>query len=257
MKIFIDTAKLPEIHEACSWGIIDGLTTNPSLIRKAVEADGTGQVDMGEHIKEICQAVPGPVSLEVVGLCTADMIDEAMVLYERFNPIHQNVVIKIPVNPNPGDRESADFDGLKAIAELAKRSVPVNATLVMTPEQALLAAKAGARYVSPFMGRVDDYAKQQKELADVSSSNQSGEQLVGSIRRIFDNYHIVCEIIAASVRSVGHARAAAEAGAQIATIPFPVLREMVCHPKTEEGIRRFSEDIVAEYAVLFKTNKKR
>ena len=257
MKIFIDTANLQEIHEACSWGIIDGLKTNPSLIRKAVEADGTGQVDMGEHIKEICQAVPGPVSLEVVGLCTADMIDEAMVLYERFNPIHQNVVIKIPVNPNPGDRESADFDGLKAISELAKRSVPVNATLVMTPEQALLASKAGARYVSPFMGRVDDYGKQQQGLADASSSNQSGKQLVGSIRRIFENYHTVCEIIAASVRSVGHARAAAEAGAQIATIPFPVLREMVCHPKTEEGIRQFVEDIVPEYAVLFKTSKKR
>jgi len=251
MKIFIDTAKLDEIREACSWGIIDGLTTNPSLIRKAVETKRGEQMDMEEHIEEICRAVPGPVSLEVVGLRTADMINEATVLYTRFNPICENVVIKIPVNPSPGSREDVDFDGLKAIAELAKRSIPVNATLVMTPEQALLAAKAGACYVSPFMGRVDDYVSQKPAQDSALSFGQSGAELVGSICDSFLNYHISCEVIAASVRSIGHVRAAAAVGAQIATIPFSVLRQMVCHPKTEEGIRRFENDVVPEYAALF------
>lgn len=252
MKIFIDTADLEEIQEACSWGIIDGLTTNPTLIRRAAEANRGGQIEMEKHIEEICRIVPGPVSLEVVGLCASDMIDEAMVLYARFNPIRENVVIKIPVNPSCGGREAPNFDGLQAITELAKRSIPVNTTLVMTPEQALLAAKAGARYVSPFMGRVDDHALQQGCQDSSSLSGQSGAQLVGSICRNFEDYHISCEIIAASIRCIGHVRAAAAAGAQIATIPFSVLSEMIRHPKTEEGIRRFSEDVVPEYAALFK-----
>jgi len=252
MKIFIDTANLKEIREACSWGIIDGLTTNPSLIRRAVEAEKQDQIEMAAYIEEICQTVPGPVSLEVVGLNAKEMVQEAMHLYARFNKIQQNVVIKIPVNTNDGRGEQADFEGLKAISTLAERSVPINATLVMTSEQALLAAKAGAKYVSPFMGRVDDFAKSQARKEECSpSSIPASARLIRTIRTILDNYDLACEVIAASVRHVHHVRAAAVAGAQIATIPFAVLFHMIRHPKTEEGIRRFSEDVIPDYSSLF------
>lgn len=253
MDIFIDTADIAEIREACSWGIVDGLTTNPSLIRKAVEARKQDRIDMADYIEEICRLVDGPVSLEVISLSVDAMVEEAIKLHRRFYPVRKNVVIKIPVNTNDEDGPSPGFEGLKAIRELSGQGIDVNATLVMTAEQALLCAKAGARYVSPFMGRVDDY---QRTLADASSpadgsALQTGCVLVEGIAHIFRHYSFNCSIIAASIRNVAHVRCAEMAGAHIATIPFAVLKQMTAHPKTSEGIRRFADDVVPEYSRLF------
>jgi len=248
MKIFIDTADLHEIREACSWGIVDGLTTNPSLIRRAVE--GQDGVDIAAHIEEICRIVPGPVSLEVGRLRTEEMVAEAAGLHERFDRISGNVVIKIPANTRTEEGDP-DFEGLKAIAELAGRGIPVNATLIMTPEQALLCAKAGASYVSPFMGRVDDFASAASDAG--SSVPSAGGRLVSETVRILRTYRFECEVIAASVRHVAHIREAELAGAHIATIPFPVLVEMARHPKTSEGIVRFTADLVPSYSQLLST----
>ncbi|MEM2341307.1 MAG: transaldolase family protein [Candidatus Bathyarchaeia archaeon] len=156
MKIFIDSAEIEEIKRACEWGIIDGATTNPSLIKKAVDKRH-GKITMEDYIKEILRTVPGPVSLEVIAVKADEMVEQAKLLYEKFSP-YGEVVIKIPVNPSLGD-DGLDFDGLRAIKQLSKQGIPVNCTLVMTPEQALLAAKAGATYVSPFAGRIDDYIR--------------------------------------------------------------------------------------------------
>jgi transaldolase len=157
MKVFIDTADLDEIKTACSWGIVDGVTTNPSLIKKAIDKRG-GKIAMDGYIKEIVATVPGPVSLEVIALDSDGMVKQARMLYKRFSP-YGNAVIKIPINPRM-DEDSRDFDGLKAIKRLSEEKIPINATLIMTPEQALLAAKAGAAYASPFAGRIDDYIRE-------------------------------------------------------------------------------------------------
>ena len=247
MRIFIDTADLPEIREACSWGIVDGLTTNPSLIRRAVE--GQTGVDIEAHLEEICRIVPGPVSLEVASLNTEEMLAEAAGLHDRFNRVSGNVVIKIPVNTSTNENDQPNFEGLKAIAALAERGIPVNATLIMTPEQALLCAKAGAAYVSPFMGRVDDFAADDA----ASSAPSTGGRLVSETVHILRTYGFECEVIAASVRHVKHVREAELAGAHIATIPFPVLIEMARHPKTSEGIQRFTADLVPSYLQLLRT----
>jgi transaldolase len=251
MKIFIDTADLDEIKEACSWGIVDGGTTNPSLIRKAVEKRKDDGIDMARYIEEICASIQGPLSLEVISLSADQMIKEAKLLYERFNPINGNVVIKIPINTHADDSNGGHYEGLKAIRALAGLSIPTNVTLVMTPEQALLAAKAGADYVSPFLGRVDDYVKAYADLGKPSENLQLGTDLVRSIRRIFSNYQFSTKIIAASIRNVQHVRESAEAGAEIATIPFSVLNDMMQHAKTKEGVIRFAKDVVPEYKDLF------
>ncbi len=245
MKIFIDTAELDEIQEACSWGIVDGGTTNPSLIKKAVEKRKNHGIDMAQYIEEICASIPGPLSLEVISLSVDQMVKEATFLYERFNPINNNVVIKIPINTNAGDSDGKDYEGLKAIGILAGLGIPTNVTLVMTPEQALLAAKAGANYVSPFVGRVDDY------VAGHPEDLQGGIDVVRSIRKIFQNYDFKTKIIAASIRNLRHVRESAEAGAEIATIPFKILKAMMQHDKTREGIIRFAQDVVPEYKELF------
>jgi len=248
MKIFIDTADRREIQEACSWGVVDGLTTNPTLLRKAMARE-TGNVDIAHYIEQVCRIVPGPVSLEVIGVAKAAMVEEGRKLFERFNPIRHNVVIKIPANTS-ADETGRDFEGTQAIAALSSRGIPVNATLVMTPEQAILCAKAGARYVSPFMGRVDDF---EAKRADSPSGGapSAGNRLVSGIAQILRAYEFPCEIIAASIRNVGHVRAALLSGAHIATIPFGVLHEMISHPKTADGIRRFTEDVIPEYSSLF------
>jgi len=163
MKIFIDTAKLDEIREACSWGIIDGVTTNPTLIKFAFEAEkGKGKdVNVEDYIKEILKVVGkgGAVSLEVISLNSEDMIKEAELLYDKFNSVAGNVVIKIPINTYSGDPAVSDFEGIKAIKVIRRKSIPVNCTIIMSPEQALLAAKAGATYSSPFAGRIDNYIR--------------------------------------------------------------------------------------------------
>lgn len=163
MKIFIDTANLDEIRQACSWGIVDGVTTNPSLIKRAVDQvkKEKRKIDIESYIKEICLAAgkERPVSLEVISLRAQEMIEEAELLYRKFNPLAGNVVIKIPINTYTRMGGVSHYEGLKAITHLSREEIPVNTTLIMSPEQALLAAKAGARYASPFAGRVDDYIR--------------------------------------------------------------------------------------------------
>jgi len=303
VKIFIDTAKLDEIEEACSWGIVDGVTTNPSLIKKAVDAlkaEGKN-VEMETYIRQICETVGKgkPVSLEVISLTREKMIEEAEILYNKFNKVASNVVIKIPINTYNGEAATSNYDGLKTISELSKKNIPVNVTLIMSPEQALLAAKAGASYASPFAGRIDDYIRnnldiefqktdyfdlnlmeiigeqrfyehienssgkspqsvyldqETKKRADFAKDKGigSGVDLVKSIMKIYRNYDIKTEVIAASIRNARQAREMAEVGADIATIPFNVIKEMIRHPKTIEGIKNFAADVVPEYRTLFK-----
>jgi len=299
MKIFLDTADLDEIKLACSWGVIDGVTTNPSLIKKAV-MKRCGKVTMEEYIKEILRVTPGPVSLEVIGLTAEKMVEQAKMLYRKFSPYGQPV-IKIPINPSFGD-ENNMFDGLKAIRQLSRDGIPINATLIMSPEQAILAAKAGATYASPFAGRIDDYIREQLgmkrgvhfqksdyfdfsligKLAEnnlsriISSKNadslsklymdeeivsatrlgndngiRSGVDLVRSIVKIFRNYGYRTQVIASSIRNARQVREMAEVGADIVTMPLYVLKQMIQHYKTLEGIKAFTADIVPSYAELF------
>jgi transaldolase len=208
VKLFIDTANVNEIREANSWGVICGVTTNPSLIAK----EGR---DFVEVVKEITDIVDGPISAEVISLDHEGMIKEARELAK----IHKNIVIKIPMT----------IEGLKAVKVLSKEGIKTNVTLIFSSAQALLAAKAGATYVSPFLGRLDDIG-------------QDGMYLIEEIVRIFDNYGIETEIIAASIRHPIHVEKAALAGAHIATVPFKVLEQMTKHPLTDIGIERFLKD---------------
>jgi len=208
MKFFIDTANVDEIKEANAMGMVDGVTTNPSLIAKE------GRV-FEEVIKEICEIVDGPVSAEVISLEADGMVGEARELAK----IHPNVVIKVPMT----------VDGLKATRQLSQENIKTNVTLVFSPLQALMAAKAGATYVSPFIGRLDDLS-------------QDGMQLVEQIVEIFANYAFDTEIIVASVRNPLHVLDSALAGADIATIPFAVLSKLAAHPLTDKGIQSFLAD---------------
>lgn len=274
MKIFIDTAELNQIKEAISWGIVDGVTTNPSLIKKAVDSmKSKGEkINIEDYIERILiTAKPNPVSLEVIGLTEAEMYTQGHFLYERFNPIAKNVVVKIPITPSI-DSGNTKYDGLKTIGRLAERKIPVNCTLIFTPEQALLAAKAGAKYVSPFAGRIDDELRKivgetpdknayypAEGKRDYYNNNNmfddngivSGVDLVAKTVQILKNYNLKTEVIAASIRNPRQARECMLAGSHIATIPFGVLEKMVYHGKTEEGIKDFTRDIVPEYKALF------
>lgn len=169
MKIFIDTAKLYEIKEALKWGIINGVTTNPSLIKAALEDEKkiSKKINMEEYIKEICYLVgkEGSISLEVISLQAEKMIEEAQTLFKKFNPVANNIAIKIPIDTFIKGNKIGHYDGLKAISVLTGMNIPINATLIMTPEQALLAAKAGARYVSPFMARIDNYVREKLNIS--------------------------------------------------------------------------------------------
>ena len=210
MKIFIDTANVEEIKKANDMGVICGVTTNPSLIAK----EGR---DFIETVKEITQIVNGPISAEVISLDTQGMIDEAHDLIEKIN--NKNLVIKIPMTS----------EGLAAVKVLSNEGVKTNVTLIFTASQALLAARAGATFVSPFMGRLDDIG-------------ESGVKLVSDIADIFALHDINTEIIAASVRNAQHAEDAAKAGSDIATIPYKVILEMTKHPLTDKGIEKFLAD---------------
>jgi len=273
MKIFIDSARLDEIEQSYSYGIIDGVTTNPSLLKKAVVKlqDAGKKITIADYIKKILLTAKGtPVSLEVTEYNADGMIKQAKKLYKMFNPVANNVYIKIPVNPSFEGEKDIDFDGIKTIKTLSKSGIPVNCTLIFTPEQALLAAKAGAKFVSPFAGRVDDYIRDTHKISfkksdyfpaegweeneDVLENNGivSGIDLIGQIIEVFKNYYIKTEVLAASIRNVRQAREAALVGADIATLPFDVIRELLVHYKTQEGIRKFTDDIVQEYAKLMK-----
>jgi transaldolase len=212
MKFFIDTANLTEIREAHSLGLVDGVTTNPSLCAKLgiVEPE-----DFKKHIRTICELVQGPVSAEVVATEAKAMVAEARELAD----IHELVAVKIPMTP----------DGLKATRILAAEGIRVNVTLIFQPIQALLAAKAGAAYVSPFIGRLDDI-------------NHRGMEIVEQIVTIYDNYGFDAEIIVASVRHPLHVLEGALAGADIATIPYGVMLQLLKHPLTDVGLKKFLED---------------
>jgi transaldolase len=208
MKFFIDTADVNEIREAHELGLVDGVTTNPSLIAKS----GRKFKDV---IKEIVSIVDGPISAEVVSLDHDGMIKEA----KELAKIHKNIVIKLPMTP----------EGLKACKTLTEKGIKTNVTLIFTPMQALLAAKAGATYVSPFVGRLDDIS-------------QDGMQIIEEIRTIFDNYGYTAEIIVASIRNPIHVQNSALIGADICTIPYSVMLQLSKHPLTDAGIKKFLED---------------
>jgi transaldolase len=208
MQFFLDTANLDHIREATSWGIIDGVTTNPSLVSKE-------NMKFDELIKEICRVVPGPVSVESVSTKAEDIIEEARGLAS----LADNVVVKVPIC----------LEGLKAIQALAKEGIDVNTTLIFSPSQALLAAKAGARFVSPFVGRLDDIS-------------HDGMDLVDQIITIYYNYGFDTEVIVASIRHPLHVVEAALMGADIATMPFSSLEKLIKHPLTDIGMEKFLSD---------------
>jgi len=208
MKIFLDTANLEHIAEAASWGILDGVTTNPSLIAKEKR-------NFEELISEIARIVPGPISAECVSTKAVDMIPEARELAK----IAENIVIKIPIC----------IEGLKAIKALSEEGISVNTTLIFSSSQAIMAAKAGARFVSPFVGRLDDIS-------------HDGLELVEQIVTIFNNYGYESEVIVASIRHPLHFVESALMGADIATLPFSALEKLVKHPLTDIGIERFLQD---------------
>jgi len=213
MKIFVDTADLDEIKELASWGIIDGVTTNPTLVAK------TGK-PFNEIIEEIFKLVNGPISLEVVSEKADDMVKEAKQLVNKVNQKYRkNVAIKIPMTP----------EGLKAVKKLSREGIKTNVTLVFSANQALLAAKAGATFVSPFIGRLDDIG-------------QEGMQIIEEIMEIFCNYDIETKVIVASIRHPIHVIQAARIGADIATVPPQIIRKMVKHALTDVGIKRFLDD---------------
>ncbi len=208
MDIYIDTANLNEIREAHSLGVLDGVTTNPSLVAKE-------KVDFHTRLREICEVVKGPVSAEVVSVDHDGMIREA----DKLTKIADNIVIKCP----------STIEGLKACKTLSDRGVRVNMTLCFQALQALLVAKAGAFLVSPFIGRVDDIAG-------------DGVHLIGQIRAIYDNYGYETQILAASIRHSKHLVDVALAGADVATVPFSVIRQMMSHPLTDVGLEKFLSD---------------
>lgn len=208
MKIFIDTANIDEIRQAADLGILDGVTTNPSLIAKE-------KGKFKDILRNICEIVDGPVSAEVTALEVKGMIAEA----EELTAIHKNIIIKVPVT----------VAGLKATKQLSGRGIDVNMTLCFSPLQALLAAKAGAAYISPFVGRLDDVS-------------HDGMELIEQIVNIYDNYGYETEVLVASVRHPIHVVQAALIGADVVTVPFKVIEQFVQHPLTDVGLKKFLAD---------------
>jgi transaldolase len=209
MKFFIDTANLDEIKAAASFGFLDGVTTNPSLLAKE------GIADQEQRIKDICRITDGPVSSEVLATDTQGMLAEG----RKLAALAHNVAVKLPLT----------MEGLEATKALSSDGIKVNLTLVFSPLQALLAAKAGAAYVSPFVGRLDDIG-------------HDGFQLVEDIIKIYDNYDFETEIIVASIRTPEHVLSAALVGADISTIPFKVIKQLAYHPLTDKGLKDFLAD---------------
>jgi transaldolase len=210
MKIFADTAIIKEIEEVSQWGIISGVTTNPSLIAKS-------GISLEDAMKKIVALVDGPISAEVNEGQADDMVKEARV----YAKMHPNIVIKIPMT----------IEGVKAVKQLTSEGIKTNVTLVFSMSQALMAASAGATYVSPFMGRLDD----------LTHTSDAGYQLVKEIKEMFKTYQFKTQIIAASIRHLDHVNQSMKAGADIATIPYKVLKEMVKHELTTKGLKIFAE----------------
>ena len=208
MKFFIDTANLDEIKTALKWGVLDGVTTNPSLVAKEGKP-------FDALVAEICALVPGPVSLETIGTTTEAMVEEG----RKLAQISKNVVVKLPTS----------LEALQATRVLAEDGIRVNMTLCFSPLQGLLAAKAGAAYISPFVGRLDDIA-------------QNGMELISQLKQIYDQYSFQTEILVASVRHPIHVVEAAMMGAHVSTIPFKVMEQFIRHPLTDSGLAKFLED---------------
>lgn len=208
MRFFLDTANVEEIREVASWGLLDGVTTNPSLIAREKK-------NIHAVIREICRIVDGPVSAEVIGTTAPEMIAEG----RELAALAENVVVKVPMT----------IEGLKAVRGLSEQDTPTNVTLIFSANQALMAARAGAVFVSPFVGRLDDISEE-------------GIHLVKTIKDIFTIHDIGTEVIAASIRHPMHVTQAALAGAHIATVPYKVLLSLVQHPLTDAGIQRFLDD---------------
>jgi transaldolase len=208
VKIFIDTANIEQIREVNSWGVLDGVTTNPTLVSR----EGR---EFRSIIEEICSIVDGPISAEAVSMDAEGMVREA----RELSKLHRNIVVKIPMTS----------EGLKAVKVLSKEGIRTNVTLVFSPNQALMAAKAGATYVSPFVGRLDDIS-------------HTGMALVRDIVQILKNYGFETQVIAASIRHPVHVTEAALAGAHIATVPYDILKKMLKHNLTDEGIQKFLKD---------------
>ncbi len=209
MIFFLDTANLDELREAASWGVISGVTTNPSLVSRE------GNVEFADHIREITSIVDGPISAEVIALDTEGMVKEG----RELAAISSNIAVKIPMTA----------EGMGAVKILSNEGIPVNVTLVFSPQQALLAAAAGAAYVSPFVGRLDDIG-------------EDGVGLVADIAEMFAIQDIDTRVLAASIRNPGHVSACALAGADVATIPFKVLKQLFHHPLTDKGMEKFLAD---------------
>ena len=209
MKIFLDTANLEEIKKYASWGIVDGVTTNPTLVAKE------GKVDFETRVKEICEVIPGPVSAEVISIKAEEMIEEG----RKIATWAPNVFVKIPLIP----------EGLKAVKVLSGENIATNVTLVFSPGQALLAAKAGATLVSPFLGRLDD-------------RGHDSEAILQEMVQIFNIHDVQTQILAASIRTHGQFLASARSGADIATIPPSLLEKIISHPLTDQGLEQFLKD---------------
>ncbi|MCC6294362.1 MAG: fructose-6-phosphate aldolase [Bryobacterales bacterium] len=208
MKLFLDTANLDELRKGASWGIVDGVTTNPSLIAK----EG---VPMEQQVARICEIVDGEISAEVVSTKHSEMVEEAY----KLSKIHKHIVVKVPLTR----------DGIQTCAKLSKEGIRFNVTLCFSPAQALLAAKAGAHFISPFVGRFDDIATE-------------GMDLIRQIVKIYQNYGFKTQVLAASLRSPLHVAQAAMAGAHVGTLPFKVLDQMFNHPLTDKGLDQFLKD---------------
>jgi transaldolase len=209
MKLFLDTANIGEIRQASEWGVLDGVTTNPTLVAKEAGRD------FRSILKEICDLVDGPISAEVTTTKAEEMVKQG----EELAAFHDNIVVKVQMTA----------DGLKAVKALSAKGIDTNVTLIFSPNQALLAAKAGARMVSPFVGRLDDIS-------------HDGMAVVRDSVLIFRNYGIATQVLAASIRHPLHVIEAAKAGSHIATLPFKVLEQMTRHPLTDQGLARFLED---------------
>ena len=214
MKFFVDTAELDEIREAHEMGVLDGVTTNPSLMKKASQRAGR-RLDFHQHIYDICELVDGDVSAEV----TAVDYDGIMAEARALAAIHSNVVVKVPLI----------LDGIKAINSLSKEDIRVNCTLCFSSTQALIAAKAGAAYISPFLGRLDDLSS-------------DGMRLLQEVVTIYDNYGLATEVLAASIRHPIHVVESALMGAHVATMPLGVIKKLLLHPLTDRGLKQFLAD---------------
>lgn len=258
MKLYLDSANIVEVQTMMEHGIIDGITTNPSLLKKALPLSGLTLV---KHLQKLCKIMEDkPVSIEVTARTHKEMVAQARSILKKVRA--KNIVIKVPVCTIINGKEKFVLDGLQTIRVLSQNGVPVNTTLVFTPEQALLAAKAGASMVSPFAGRVDDHLRdshhikydkkdyypfQGKKNVD-DEGIVSGVDLVDQCVQMLEPYNT--QVLAASVRNTQQLRECAMVGADIVTVPYPVLQDMVFHQKTMEGMQKFDKDKVEEYNTL-------